>query len=350
MILGSLPYSFSNFAWWTDSELRGELKQHIPGLGDEVACGSVQEAQVRDQLTAMLAAKGIQATVLSVEPSATSTTVSSFVAKLPFFIPGASKQPHIVFTISSPQITVGSVDMVAPPLPEGAVMARTVQKLAGHPFDSRALNLQAQQLSDPLQRDGYLSARARIVTLRPQRQGEGYVVPLRAEIDPGPLYHVGMVSADGGPLLRDRDLSAYFDVQAGEIATPYAFQRLESSIMTVYFQAGYPAVHFKDEPVLDPDSATASYRLEVVTGPQYHLRTLVVNNLTPAQETEVRNLLALQPGDIYDQLAVDELHQKVQGHVDLRGLDYSFAPSTDRQNNVIDLTLDFFKDTAQSSL
>jgi hypothetical protein len=36
--------------------------------------------------------------------------------------------------------------------------------------------------------------------------------------------------------------------------------------------------------------------------------------------------------------------------VNLKGLDYSFAPATDRSLNVIDLTLDFFKDATQSSL
>jgi hypothetical protein len=40
----------------------------------------------------------------------------------------------------------------------------------------------------------------------------------------------------------------------------------------------------------------------------------------------------------------------VQESANLHGLDYSFVPQTDRQHNVIDLTLDFFKDTAQSSL
>jgi outer membrane protein assembly factor BamA len=173
---------------------------------------------------------------------------------------------------------------------------------------------------------------------------------MRAEVSAGPLYHVGMISADGGPLLRGRDLSGYYDLQAGEVATPYAFDRLESSIMTVYFQAGYASVHFVDKPELDPEHAVATYRLETVTGPQYRIRTLVVRNLSPAQEAEVRNLLALSPGDVYDQIAVDELHAKVQESANLKGLDYSFAPSTDRSLNVIDLTLDFFKDSAQSSL
>jgi hypothetical protein len=343
-----LPYSFSNFPWWTDAQIRTELKHRIPSLGDDVARGSAQEAQVRDQLTSMLAAKGIRATVVSDEPSATSGAVSAFMKTLPFYFPGTTQRPHIVFSISSPQILVGGLNV--DPSPEGDLVSRVARQMEGKPFDSRALLLQAHQLAEPLQRHGYLSAEVVVTADHPMRVGDVYYVPMRAEVSSGPLYHVGLISADGGPLLHGRDLSGYYDLQPGEVATPYAFDRLESSIMTVYFQSGYASVHFVDKPELDPEHATATYRLQTVTGPQYRLRTVTVRNLSPAQEAEVRNLLALAPGDVYDQIAIDELHAKVQESANLKGLDYSFAPSTDRNLNVIDLTLDFFKDSAQSSL
>ena len=343
-----LPYTFSNFPWWADAQIRSELKHRIPSLGDEVGRGSAQEAEVRDALTAMLAAKGIHAAVTADGPSATSGAVTAFVKTLPFYIPGSVQRPHIEFSISSPQILVGGLDLDSSP--EGDLVGRVARQMEGKPFDSGAILLQAHQLAEPLQRHGYLSAEVNVTPGRPMRVGDDYYVPMKAEISAGPLYHVGLISADGGLLLHGRDLSGYFDLQSGEVATPYAFNRLESSIMTVYFQAGYASVHFVDKPELDPERATANYRLETVTGPQYHLRTVTVRNLSPAQEAEVRNLLALAPGDIYDQIAIDELHAKVQESTNLKGLDYSFAPATDHSLNVIDLTLDFFKDTAQSSL
>lgn len=343
-----LPYTFSNFPWWTDAQLRTELKHRIPSLGDEVGRGSALEAQVRDTLTAMLAAKGVRATVISDEPSATSGAVSAFVKTLPFYFPGTAQRPHIEFSISAPQILVGGIELDSSP--EGDLVGRVARQMEGKPFDSGNVMLAAHQLAEPLQRHGYLSAEVSVTAGHPMRVDDNYYVPMKAEISAGPLYHVGMISADGGPLLRGRDLSGYFDLQTGEVATPYAFDRLESSIMTVYFQAGYASVHFVDKPDLDPEHATATYRLQTVTGPQYRLRTVTVRNLSPEQEAEVRNMLALAPGDVYDQIAIDELHAKVAENAKLKGLDYSFAPSTDRNLNVIDLTLDFFKDAAQSTL
>jgi hypothetical protein len=343
-----LPYRFSNFPWWTDAQIRTELKHRIPSLGDEVGRGSAQEAQVRDALTAMLAQKGVHARVDSDEPSQTSAVVSAFMKTLPFYIPGTAQRPQIVFSISSPQVLVGGMDVDSSP--EGDLVSRVARQMEGKPFDARGIPLQAHQLAEPLQRHGYLSAEVSVSAGHPMRVGDSYYVPMRAEVSAGPLYHVGMISADGGPLLHERDLSGYYDLQTGEVATPYAFDRLESSIMTVYFQAGYASVHFVDQPELDPEHATANYRLMTVTGPQYRLRTVTVKNLSPMQEAEVRKMLALAPGDVYDQIAIDELHAKVQESANLKGLDYSFAPSTDRSLNVIDLTLDFFKDAAQSSL
>lgn len=343
-----LPYSFSNFPWWTDAQIRTELKHRIPSLGDEVGRGSVQEAQVRDALTAMLGQKGIHAKVVSDEPSPNSAVVSAFMKTLPFYIPGATQRPQILFSIASPQILVGGIDVDASP--EGDLVSRVARQLEGKPFDGRQIPMEAHHLAEPLQRHGYLSAEVSVTAGHPMRVGDAYYVPMRAEVSAGPLYHVGMISADGGPLLRGRDLSGYFDLETGEVATPYAFDRLESSIMTVYFQAGYASVHFVDRPELDPEHATANYRLETVTGPQYRLRTVTVKNLSPTQEAEVRKMLALAPGDVYDQIAIDELHAKVQESANLKGLDYSFAPATDRSLNVIDLTLDFFRDATQSSL
>ena len=343
-----LPYTFTNFPWWTDSQIRTELKHRIPSLGDEVGRGSAQEAQVRDALTAMLAAKGVRATVVSDEPSATSGAVTAFVKTLPFYFPGTTQRPHIEFSISAPQILVGGIELDSSP--EGDLVGRVARQMEGKPFDSSNILLTAHQLAEPLQRHGYLSAEVVVSAGHPMRVDDNYYVPMKAEISAGPLYHVGMISADGGPLLHGRDLSGYFDLQTGEVATPYAFDRLESSIMTVYFQAGYASVHFVDKPDLDPERATATYHLQTVTGPQYRLRTVTVRNLSPEHETEVRNLLALAPGDVYDQIAIDELHAKVAENAKLKGLDYSFAPSTDRNLNVIDLTLDFFKDSAQSTL
>jgi hypothetical protein len=151
-----LPYTFTNFPWWTDPQIRAELKHRLPSLGDEVGRGSAQEAQVRDALTAMLAAKGVHAMVVSDEPSPTSVSVSAFVKTLPFYFPGSAQRPHIEFSISAPQILVGGLELDSSP--EGDLVARVARQMEGKPFDAGNIPLTAHHLAEPLQRHGYLSA------------------------------------------------------------------------------------------------------------------------------------------------------------------------------------------------
>src|SRR6185312_9597223 len=151
-----LPYTFSNFPWWTDAQIRVELKHRLPSLGDEVGRGSAQEAQVRDALTAMLAARGVRATVISDEPSPTSAVVSACVKTLPFYIPGTAQRPHIEFSISAPQILVGGIELDSSP--EGDLVGRVARQMEGKPFESANMLVAAHQLAEPLQRHGYLSA------------------------------------------------------------------------------------------------------------------------------------------------------------------------------------------------
>ncbi|MDP9052355.1 MAG: hypothetical protein M3O31_16780 [Acidobacteriota bacterium] len=69
-----LPYAFSNFVWWTDPDLRAQLRKRIPGLGEELAPTHAAESRVRDALTSLLREKGIAADIISEEPSPSSLT------------------------------------------------------------------------------------------------------------------------------------------------------------------------------------------------------------------------------------------------------------------------------------
>ena len=63
------PYTFTNFVWWSDADLRAELARRIPGLGPEIAPDSREESRIRTLLELLLKQKGIQTNVQSIEPS-----------------------------------------------------------------------------------------------------------------------------------------------------------------------------------------------------------------------------------------------------------------------------------------
>src|SRR5580704_5871145 len=91
------PYTFSNFIWWSDADLRVELKHRIPSLSDDLARNSPLEDRIRTSLITLLKTKGIQADIQIQEPDADVATHH--------FVEGAPS-PSIVFSIALPQILI----------------------------------------------------------------------------------------------------------------------------------------------------------------------------------------------------------------------------------------------------
>jgi outer membrane protein assembly factor BamA len=329
------PYSFSNFVWWSDTDLRAELRRRIPSLGDEITRNSLAESKINTVLTELLQRKGINARVQSIEPSLDVLTLQR--------TPDAPP-PSIVFRVlAPPNILIDKVVFENSPSDATELLSETVSNMKGRPFTA---NLWADKLriKQSLEQLGYLSASLTLGHGQPTQQGDNYLVPVNAAITSGPKYHVLSVKADGGPLLKGRDLSTYFSLKPGDVATPNAFGRLAGSLRALYWHAGYPDVAFTGEPVLDHASALATYQFEVDPGPIYHLRSLKIENLDPSQQIEVKNTLSLKAGDVYDALAVANLQSKLSdAGSTLKGYGVSYSPQEDKQEHVVDLTLNFYK-------
>jgi hypothetical protein len=343
-----LPYGFSNFVWWSDDELRTLLKKRIPGLDDEIATTTVAEGKLRDALTELLREKGIVAEVQSQEPSN-----SAFAPLDPMFsgrhLPERPK-PAIEFSILSPRIQIDHVLLQSDSEDAVAVLQAEAKSFEGKPYSASGDQFTAFRLGEVLGQKGYLSAQVHLSHQPPRKDGERFLVDLSISIDSGPKYHVSSITADGGPLLAGRDLSQYFGIKKGDVAVSSAFWNLEPKLRAYYEHSGYADVDFEDQPTLDRDKGLAVYRLVVVPGPIYHLRGVTVQNISPEQESKVRELLGMKSGDLYQDDAVNGLYQKISDEPLLKGYRFSFGPKRDRVANAIDLSLNFYKEGDQSNV
>jgi hypothetical protein len=327
-------YSFSNFVWWSDRELRAELKKRIPSLGDEFARGSTQEEAVRTALTKLLRDKGVEAHVQSLEPSADVWSQKR--------IPEAP-QPSIVFSIATPpDIKVDKLVLFNAPAASVEGLQEIAARMQGRQYASTSFWSVEMQMRDAMARTGYLSAAAVLNGGLPRKEGDQYWVPINAEITAGSQYHVSTIKADGGPLLKGRDLSPYFSLKPGDVATPNPFGSLTGQLRSYYWHFGYPDVEFSGSPTLDRDGALASYEFKVIPGELYHLGSVKIENLSAEQQVKALTLLGLKQGDIYDALAVTMFSRKLDGSP-LDGYDVSYSPKEDKEKHVVDLTLHFYK-------
>jgi outer membrane protein insertion porin family len=201
-----------------------------------------------------------------------------------------------------------------------------------------------------LEPKGYLEGKATVSHDAPRRDGDHYLVNLVVSVDAGPQYRISSITSDGGPLMQGKDLSQHFTLEVGDVAGYGPFGHLAGELRSFYGHYGYADVEIHGPPVLDRDHALASYHLSVIPGPIYHLRSLAIHNLDSAQETKVRELLGMKPGDVFDETAINALYHKLPAEPSLASLGFTFGPAKEKTAAAVDLSLDFYKVSDKSSV
>ena len=330
------PYAFDNFVWWSDTDLRIEVQKHLPTLREEIERGSPVESRVRTALVQILREKGIQAEVQVIEPSMDIRSSKR--------APDAPP-PSIVYSVlSPPEVLVDKVMFKDSP-PDGLeALNSEAHGMEGKPYHQTLYWLYRHKMVDNLQQLGYLSSAVTLNHGIPRKEGARYVVSVEATVAAGSKYHVASIKADGGPLVQGRDLSQFFAVRSGDVAVLNPFGKLVGALRSVYWHAGYADVDFAGSPVLDQAHALASYQLQVTPGPLYHLRDVKFANLDLSQVAKAREMLGLEPGDVYDVMAVSNLNRKLlDANSPLRAYGFSYTAKEDKQDQLVDLVLTFYK-------
>ena len=336
-----LPYSFGNFVWWSDEDLRVQLKKQIPGLGDEIATTTAAEGRVRDALKILLKEKGVTAEIQSQEPS-----YSSF---------GASRDPEasapaIQFSIMEPQILLDKVELRIDPIALASAVQSESEWGEGRPYSAFGDWFIRSRIKALLNQRGYLDAQVQINRPTFRKDVSLYLVSLDVSVVAGPQYRVSAISVDGGSLLHNRDLSPLFGMKVGDLPGRFPLQGLAGKLRDFYLHYGYADVQVENIPTLDREHALVAYRLNVIPGAIYHLRSLSVQNLNSEQESKARELLGMKPGDIYLDEAISDLYHKIADEPMLKGYHFSYGPKKDKAASQVDLTLQFFKEGGESNV
>lgn len=338
-----LPYRFTNFPWWTDSELKTILQKRIPGLGEEVEVTSEAEKRVRDTLTALLKEKGIVAEVQSVEPSNSALNPQEPEEHDFWDMQSPSTpKPSVEFSILTPNILVGNVSLLPVGDPALSIVQSEAKDHEGKPFDLSDEAFVQYRAQKVLRQNGYLAAEVNVRHGAPRLDGGNILVDVTLNVNPGPRFTVSSISANPGPLLENRDLSPLFAVKVGDPAGRDPFQRLDPGLRDWYRRSGYLEVRIEIHHKLDREQARVEYQLSVAPGPVYHLRQLSVRNLNAVQEAKVRELLGMKPGDPFNSSAVDTLPQKCEKEPTLNRRSIVSEVKKDANAKAIDLILESF--------
>ncbi len=100
------------------------------------------------------------------------------------------------------------------------------------------IGLSAPKLKKQSEAKGYLDGQVDINHDPPRRTSDRYLVNLLVSIKSGPQYRISSITADGGPLVKGRDLSPLFGRKAGDIAGVGPFGRLAGELRALDWHYG----------------------------------------------------------------------------------------------------------------
>jgi outer membrane protein assembly factor BamA len=280
------PVRLENLPIAAGPELDAKLHERFPLYHGKVPSEGTLLDGVRNTLEQMLAAQGINATITAT----------------PFGQSGTRNVSAINFSIASPQIRVGALQLqgVSP-----AMIARVnaiADKQTGTPFDTSnsAANLE-HAFSSFYSEDGYAA-----VKVHAARSGDPVVtanavdIPYSISIEEGHLYKLGAIHLPPDSLVAPAEIDKMTSSAAGTLKGP-AVRNIWATIVGRYHSKGYIDFALSPHPEFDEAAGVVNYTVDINPGPVYHLALLKFDNVSD----DLRKLLLrnwqMFPGDPFDE-------------------------------------------------
>ena len=324
---GMAPVSFANFPWWDGPALEAEVEKRVPLYHGAVPPESGMQRAVGDALTAMLAEKGVNATVTAA----------------PAQDLGSGKTQGIQYHVDAPPIDVGAVNFSGVSA-EWATPVAGIEKAAeGQTFDGATEATLRVALEAIYHRQGYLEMQLNGFSHgEPQLANGKVMVPVSANLVEGPQYKVATLTLAGSVLMRPEDFAKAAKLHPGDVANEDLLRGTLATLAWPYKAHGYLRAKIDAAPRFDAANHTVSYAITVEPGPVFTMGELSLVNLSDAQKADVLKYWPLRQGDVYDAtVAVSFLVKNKANLHSLDGWSGSWKAYEHEDTHVVDLVVTF---------
>ena len=279
-----------NFPFSINKELEDKLHEKMPLFHGKLPLqGNLLDA-MRTALTDELAAKGIQATI---------STAPSDDLK-----PGEA--PFIAFTITSPAIHVGEVQLRGGS-PELAPKARTLAaKHVGSEFTTVGTPSQLEiDIQNLYREQGFLEASIHAVA-GPAivSDTEGVHIPFNITVEEGPQYHLGKVVLAAGMAVTQDAFDKQSDMHSGDIASLVKLRTNWLYLLRQYHNQGFMKATIHATPAYDPGQRIVNYAVTADPGPVYTMGTLKIMNGTDDVKSMITAAWPMHEGATFNEGAI----------------------------------------------
>lgn len=324
-----LPVRYNNFLWWQTEELDTALHKRVPLFQGKCGVSGMLTDAITAALTAMLAEKGITATVEAMPYSPK---------------PGAPIEA-IGFTITSPAVLVHNLTL------EGASAGMTphlqpaLHRFASLDFDANLTQPSITSVITAIYYDyGYLDADVPgILRGQPTLAGDHFDVDVVANVTEGDLYHLTRLDWPGSEVCSTADFQKIAKMKPGDVASQAELRDTLRTLKSAYTAKGYMEAKIHAAQAKDQAAHTVSYAVSVEPGVQYHIEAVKTPNLTEQQQKEFDKVWLLKPGDIYDENYVSAFLKKSLDLRSLAGYSGAFKSVGDPYAHTVVVTITFVK-------
>jgi outer membrane protein insertion porin family len=320
------PVRFDNFPWWDAAALNAAVAAKVPLFHGSVPPQSGMQQAVAAALTALLATKGVTATV-------TGTPAED----------PATHEAWVDFAIDTPPVQVGSVDLDGVTggwfEPVGAIQKAAV----GEAFDPATEAKLAAALRAIYHRQGFLDeTMTGFAHGAPRVTADKILVPVSATVVAGSQYHLLGLHLSGDTLMTPDEFAKKTGLHPGDVANEDLLRGALLAIGTPYRQRGYLRAKINATPTKDAANHTVDYTITVEPGPVFHMGKLTLTNLNEQQIAEVQQCWPLHEGDAYDAVMVPQFLNRYKNQLhSLDGWSASYKAYEHEDTHVVDLAVTF---------
>jgi outer membrane protein insertion porin family len=324
---GMEPVSYANFPWWDEKTLTAAVAAKVPLFHGEVPPESAMQQHVAAALTALLAEKGVTATVTGVPKKAL----------------GGGKGDGIEYHIDAPPVEVGSVHLsdVSAAWAEPVLAIQKAE--VGQDFDPATEATLATALGTIYHRQGYLQvALTRYAHGEPQLVDGEVMVPVSAVVVEGPQYRVREMEFAGDSVMTPEQFAKLAQLHMSDIANEELLHATLAEMAQAYKSHGYLHAKVDATPKLDSATRTVDYVFSVAPGPVFTMGTLGLVNASDVQRAEVMKVWPLREGDVYNAVLAEQFLVKYRNQLpSLEGWSASVKGFEHEDSHVVDLVVTF---------
>jgi outer membrane protein assembly factor BamA len=296
-----LPAYYDNFPWFGDSELNDAIRTRLPFFNGTLPEGGSVVDEAAEAIRGLLASHNLG---YAVQHAVTANPLRD----------GNIQQ----FSVEGTALKIASLSFSDAALATNSGVQAHLSEIVGKPYSRTAIDVfLAEQIRPVYLKQGYLQAQLGPPEVRlsgPPSAKLPEEIPVFVPVNAGAVYHFAGAAWSGNNVLSSISLDSFLGLKAGAVADGMEFEGGLEKVRDEYGRRGYLDTTVQPVTSYNEAAHTASYKIAISEGTQYHMGGWVITGLSTNGEQRVRTMFPIASEDIFDKMKYQDFLIALQNH------------------------------------